>query len=62
VAENAARPLQNEIYRRLALLLEQAGEPQEAAQYWGKLLDKVPDPALLTYFKEKEAAAAAQKK
>jgi len=64
VAENAARPLQNEIYRRLAMLLEQAGEPKEAAQYWQKLLDQVPDPALLPYIKEKLAAAeaASQKK
>jgi tetratricopeptide (TPR) repeat protein len=59
VVERAARPLQNEMYRRLALVLEKAGEPKAAAQYWGKLLDKVPDPALLTYIKEKEAAAAA---
>jgi tetratricopeptide (TPR) repeat protein len=64
VVEKAARPLQNEMYRRLAMLLEQAGEWKEAAQYWQKLLDKVPDPALLAYFKEKAAAAeaAAQKK
>ncbi len=64
VAEKAARPLQNEMYRRLAMLLEQAGEPKEAAQYWQKLLDKVPDPALLPYIKEKLAAAeaASQKK
>jgi len=59
VVEKATRPLQNEMYRRLALLLEQAGEPGEAAQYWQKLLDKVPEPALLAYFKEKAAAAAA---
>ncbi|MEW6660605.1 MAG: tetratricopeptide repeat protein [Thermodesulfobacteriota bacterium] len=59
VVEKAARPLQNEMYRRLALLLEQAGEPGEAAQYWQKLLDKVPEPALLAYFKEKAAAAEA---
>jgi len=64
VVEKAPRPLQNEMYRRLAMLLDQAGEPKEAAQYWQKLLDKVPDTALLTYFKEKAAAAeaAAQKK
>jgi tetratricopeptide (TPR) repeat protein len=64
VAGKAARPLQHEIYRRLAMLLEQAGEPKEAAQYWQKLLDQVPDPALLPYIKEKLAAAetAAKKK
>jgi lipopolysaccharide biosynthesis regulator YciM len=64
VVEKATRPLQNEMYRRLAMLLEQAGEWKEAAQYWQKLLDKVPDPALLAYFREKAAtaAAAAQKK
>jgi len=64
VANKAARPLQNEMYRRLAMLLEQGGEPKEAAQYWQKLLDQVPDPALLPYIKEKAAAAeaASQKK
>ena len=59
VVDNAPRPLQNEMYRRLAMLFEEAGAPKEAAQYWQKLLDQVPDPALLAYFKEKAAAAAA---
>jgi predicted negative regulator of RcsB-dependent stress response len=57
VEEKAPAPLQNEIYRRLAMLLEEAGKPQEAAKYWQKLVDKSPDPALLPYFKEKLAAA-----
>lgn len=59
VVEKASRPLQNEMYRRLAMLLEQAGDPKEAAKYWQQLLDKVPDPALLAYYKEKAAAAEA---
>jgi tetratricopeptide (TPR) repeat protein len=58
-ADKAPAPLQNEIYRHLALLLEKAGEMQEAAQYWRKLLDKSSDPALLPYIKEKLAAAEA---
>ncbi len=64
VVDKAPRPLQNEMYRRLAMLYEEAGDPKEAAQYWQKLLDQVPDPALLAYYKEKAAAAeaAAQKK
>jgi tetratricopeptide (TPR) repeat protein len=64
VADKAAAPLQNEIFRRLAMLLEKAGEVQEAAQIWRKLLEKPPDPALVPYIKEKLAAAeaASQKK
>jgi predicted negative regulator of RcsB-dependent stress response len=56
-ADKAAAPLQSELYRRLAILLEKAGAPQEAAPYWQKLADKPPDPSLLPYFKEKLAAA-----
>ncbi len=59
LAEKVTGPLQNEIYLRLALLLEQAGEPKEAGEYWRKLLDKPPDPSLLPYIKEKVAAAEA---
>lgn len=58
-AEKAAGPLQTEIYRRLAMLLEKAGEPQEALKYWRKLLDKPPDPSLVPYFHEKVAALEA---
>jgi tetratricopeptide (TPR) repeat protein len=56
VTDKATAPLQSEIYRRLAMLLEKAGEPQEAARYWRKLVDKPPDPSLLPYFKERLAA------
>lgn len=59
VADKAVGPLQSEIYRRLAMLLEKAGEPQEAVKYWRKLLDKPPDPSLLPYIKEKVAAIEA---
>ena len=52
-------PLESEINRRLAMLLEKAGEPQQAAKYWRKLLDKPPAQSLVPYLKEKLAAAAA---
>lgn len=63
MVEKIPGPLQGEAYRRLALLLEQAGEVKEAGQYWQKLLEKSPDPSMLPYIKEKAAAAeaAAQK-
>ena len=62
LADKAVAPLQSEIYRRLAMLLEKAGEPQEAAKYWQKLLDKPPAPSLLPYIKEKLAATEAASK
>jgi predicted negative regulator of RcsB-dependent stress response len=58
VADKITGPLQNEVYVRLALLLEQAGEAKDAGQYWQKLLEKSPDPALAPYFREKAAASA----
>jgi tetratricopeptide (TPR) repeat protein len=59
VAEQTSGRLQSEVRRRLALLYEQAQEPQEAAVYWRKLLDQPPDAALAPYFQEKLAAAEA---
>lgn len=64
LADKAAGPLQSEVHRRLAMLLEKAGEPQEAAKYWRKLLEKPPSPSVVPYIKERLAAteAASQKK
>jgi len=63
-AEETSGAFKSELYQRLGLLLEQAGERQEAATYWRKLLDLTPNPALASYLKEKlaTAEAAARKK
>jgi len=62
VADQAYGPLKTETLRRLALLYDQAKEPQEAAIYWRKLLDQPPDAALVAYLQEKLAAAEAAAK
>jgi predicted negative regulator of RcsB-dependent stress response len=59
LAEQISGPLKNEVLRRLAILFEQAKEPQEAAVYWRKLLDHPPNAALVPYLQEKLAAAEA---
>ena len=59
LAEQVSGPLKNEVLRRLAILFEQAKEPQEAAVYWRKLLDHPPNAALVPYLQEKLAAAEA---
>jgi predicted negative regulator of RcsB-dependent stress response len=59
LAEQISGPLKSEVMRRLAILFEQAKEPQEAAVYWRKLLDQPPNAALVPYFQEKLAAAEA---
>lgn len=61
VAETSGN-LKGEETRRLALLLEQTGDHQEAAVYWKKLLDEGRNPALQPYVKEKLAAAEAKGK
>jgi len=62
LAENAFGPMKGEVRRRLAMLYEQAQEPQEAAVHWRKLLDQPPDAALVPYLQEKLAAAEARSK
>jgi predicted negative regulator of RcsB-dependent stress response len=62
VAEQTYGPLQSEVMQRLALLYEKAQEPKEAAVYWRKLLDQLPNAALVSFFQEKLAAAEAQGK
>jgi predicted negative regulator of RcsB-dependent stress response len=62
LAEQISGPLKSEVVRRLAMLFEQAKEPQEAAVYWRKLLDQPPNAALVPYLQEKLAAAEAQGK
>jgi predicted negative regulator of RcsB-dependent stress response len=59
LAEQISGPLKSEVMRRLALLFEQAKEPQEAAVYWRKLLEQPPNAALVPYLQEKLAAAEA---
>jgi len=59
LVEHISGPLKNESLRRLALLYEQAKEPQEAAVYWRKLLEQPPNAALVPYLQEKLAAAEA---
>jgi predicted negative regulator of RcsB-dependent stress response len=62
VVEQTYGPLQGEVMQRLALLYEKAKEPKEAAVYWRKLLDQPGDAALMSYLREKLAAAEAQGK
>lgn len=62
VVEETSGRLKGEETQRLALLLEQAGDYQEASVYWKKLLDEGGNPALQPYLKEKLAATAAKGK
>ena len=58
MTEQVAGPFEAELWRRLAYLYEKAGEPKEAVPYWKKLLDQPKQhPAVMSYFKEKIAAA-----
>jgi predicted negative regulator of RcsB-dependent stress response len=59
LVETAPGPLQSDLRRRLAMLLDRAGAPQEAARYWRELLERSPDPVVAPYLKEKLAAAEA---
>ncbi|MCL4503543.1 MAG: tetratricopeptide repeat protein [Deltaproteobacteria bacterium] len=61
-AEHLSGPLKSEIDERLAVLFEKAGDFKEAAVYWQKLINEHPDPAVLTYLKEKLAADEAKAK
>jgi Flp pilus assembly protein TadD len=60
--EKASGGFQSELWRHLAMLLEQAGDPKEAGVYWRKLLDQPSNPALVSYLKEKVAADEAASK
>jgi lipopolysaccharide biosynthesis regulator YciM len=60
--EEASGNLKGEVTQRLALLLEKAGDPKEAAGYWQKLLNEANNPALHSYLEEKLAAAEATAK
>jgi lipopolysaccharide biosynthesis regulator YciM len=62
VVEQTYGPLKSVVMQRLALLYEKAQEPKEAAVYWRKLLDQPGDAALMSYLREKLAAAEAQGK
>ncbi len=55
-------PLKGELNQRLAMLLEKAGDYQEAAVYWKKLLEAAGNPAMKPYLQEKLAAAEARRK
>jgi predicted negative regulator of RcsB-dependent stress response len=62
VVEQIPGPMKAVVTQRLALLYEKAQEPKEAAVYWRKLLDQPGEAALMSYFREKLAAAQAQGK
>jgi tetratricopeptide (TPR) repeat protein len=62
VVEQISGPMKAVVMQRLALLYEKAQEPKEAAVYWQKLLDQPGEAALMSYFREKLAAAQAQGK
>lgn len=62
LSEKTPGAFQGELWLRLAILLEQAGDAQEAGIYWRKLLDHPPSPAFIPYLKEKVAAAEAAPK
>jgi tetratricopeptide (TPR) repeat protein len=62
VEGEASGPFKGEVSQRLARLLEQAGDYQEAAGYWKKLLDDPSNQAIAPYLKEKLAAAEAKAK
>lgn len=57
VAEKTSGPFQGEVLQRLAWLLDQAGDSQEASRYWKKLLAAPPFPGMVPYLQEKAAAA-----
>jgi lipopolysaccharide biosynthesis regulator YciM len=61
-AEHISGPLKSEINERLAVLFEKAGDFKEAAVYWQKLINEGPNPAVLTYLKEKLSTAEAKGK
>jgi tetratricopeptide (TPR) repeat protein len=58
--EKLPGPLNSEITQRLALLLEQAGDYQEATVYWKMLLDQPGSPLLVPYLEEKLRADEAR--
>jgi tetratricopeptide (TPR) repeat protein len=58
-ADKASEAFKGELRQRLALLLELAGDHQQAATYWRQLLDHPPSPNLVPYLREKLAAATA---
>jgi predicted negative regulator of RcsB-dependent stress response len=62
VVEQTFGPMKGEVMQRLALLYEKAQEPKEAAVYWRKLLDHPGEAAVMSYLREKLAAAEAQGK
>jgi tetratricopeptide (TPR) repeat protein len=62
LADQATGPFKGEFLRHLAMLYEQAKEPQEAAVYWHKLMEEALEPQLKPYLQEKLAAAEAQVK
>jgi predicted negative regulator of RcsB-dependent stress response len=62
LAEQVSGPWKVQIMQHLALIYARAGEPKEAAVYWRKLLAQSPDPALVSYFHDRLAAAEAQVK
>jgi predicted negative regulator of RcsB-dependent stress response len=62
LVEQTVGPMQSEVLNRLAMLYEQAKDPGQAAGYWRKLLEKPPDPAMVSYLQEKLAAAEAAAK
>lgn len=62
VVERTSGPLHGEVMRRLALLYDQAKDPQQAVIYWRKLLEQPPDPSFTAYLKEKLAASEAKLK
>jgi tetratricopeptide (TPR) repeat protein len=62
LADQATGPFKGEFLRHLAMLYEQAKEPQEAVVYWRKLMEEAREPALKPYLQEKLAAAEARVK
>jgi lipopolysaccharide biosynthesis regulator YciM len=62
VVEQTYGPLKGEVMQRLALLYEKAQEPKEAAVYWRKLLAQPGEAAVMSYLREKLAAAEAKGK
>ncbi len=62
VEAQASGPFKGLVTQRLALLLDQAGDPKEGAVYWKKLLDEGGNPAMVPYLKEKLAADEAKGK
>jgi predicted negative regulator of RcsB-dependent stress response len=60
LAEQTTGPFKGEFQRHLAMLYQEAKEPQEAAVYWRKLMEESPNPQLKPYLEEKVARAEAQ--